>query len=72
MLEIECEKECKIILNGEEMQQVNEFNCQGSVLAKRGDAVRETRERSLQGRKVAGLLGHIMNDRSGSMEVKRD
>ncbi len=32
----------------------------------------ETRERALQGRKVVGSLGHIMNGRSVSMEVKRD
>ncbi len=32
----------------------------------------ETRERALQGRKVVGSLGYIMNGRSVSMEVKRD
>ncbi len=32
----------------------------------------ETRERALQGRKVLGSLGCIMNGKSVSMEVKRD
>ncbi len=30
-VEIECEKECKIILNSEEMKEVNEFKYLGSV-----------------------------------------
>ncbi len=44
----------------------------GSVMCKDGSTKAETRERALQGRKVVGSLGHIMNDRSVSMEVKRD
>ncbi len=32
----------------------------------------EIRERALQGRRVAGSLGQIMNGRNVSMEVKRD
>ncbi len=55
---IECEKECKIILNGEEME-VNEFKYLGSVMCKRGGTAGETRERALQGRKVVGSLGRI-------------
>ncbi len=51
---IECEKECKIILNGEEMKEVNEYL--GSVMCKHGGAG-ETREGALQGRRVAGSLG---------------
>ncbi len=31
---IECENECKIILNGEEMEEVNEFKYLGSVMCK--------------------------------------
>ncbi len=70
---IECEKESKIILNGEEMEEVNEFKYLGSVMCKHGGTEREeTRERALQGRKVVGSLGQIMNGRSVSMEVKRD
>ncbi len=54
---IECEKECKIILNGEEMEEVNEFKYLGSVMCKHGgtrSTEGETRERALQGRKVVG------------------
>ncbi len=69
---IECEKECKIILNGEEMEEVNEFKYLGSVMCKHGGMEGEIRERALQGRRVAGSLGRIMNGRRVSMEVKRD
>ncbi len=68
---IECQKECKIILNGEEMEEVNEFKYLGSVMCKLG-GTGETRERGLQGRKVVGSLGLIMNGRNVSIEVKRD
>ncbi len=64
---IECEKECKIILNGEEMVEVNEFKYLGSVMCKHGGTEGETRERSLRGRKVVGSLGRIMNGRSVSI-----
>ncbi len=57
-------------LNGEEME-VNEFKYLGSVMCKHG-GTGETRERALQGRRVAGTLGRIMNVRSVSVEVKRD
>ncbi len=69
---IEFDKECKIILNGEEMVEVNEFKYHGSVMCKHGGTEGETRQRSLQRRKVAGSFGHIMNGRSVSMEVKRE
>ncbi len=69
---IECEKECKIILNGEEMEEVNEFQYLGSVICQHGSTEGETRERALQERKVVGSLGRIMNGRSVSMEVKRN
>ncbi len=68
---IECEKEWKIILNGEKME-VNEFKYLGSFMCKHGGMEGETRERALQGRRVPGSLGRIMNGRSVSMEVKRD
>ncbi len=45
----ECEQECKIILNGEEMEEVNEFNYLGSVMCKHGGTEGETRERALLG-----------------------
>ncbi len=40
-------------------------------MCKHGGTEGETRERALQGRKVAGSLGRIMKGRSVSMEVKR-
>ncbi len=69
---IECEKECKIILNGEKVEEANKFKYLGAVMCKHGGAEGERRERALQGREVVGSLGRIMNDRSVSMEVKRD
>ncbi len=62
---IECEKECKIILNGEEMEEVNEFKYLGSFMCKHGGTEGETREGALQGRKVVGSFGRIMKGRSG-------
>ncbi len=53
---IECEKECKIILNGEEMEEVNEFKYPGSVVCKHDGTEGETRERALQGSKVVGKM----------------
>ncbi len=41
-------------------------------MCKHGGTEGETRERALQGRKVVGSLGRIMNGRSVSMEVNRD
>ncbi len=64
---IKCEKECKITLNGEEMEEVKEFKYLGSVMCKHGGTEGETRERVLQGRKVAGSLGRIIKSRSVSM-----
>ncbi len=69
---VECEKECKIILNGEAIEEVNEFKYLGSIMCKHGGTERETKERALQRRKVVGSLGRIMKGRSVSMEVKRD
>ncbi len=54
------------------MEEVNEFKYLGPVMCKHGGTEGGTRERSLQGRKVVGSLGRIMNGRSVSLEVKRD
>ncbi len=56
-MEIECEKECKIILNGEEMEEVNEFKYHESVMCKHGGMEGEVSERALQGRRVVESLG---------------
>ncbi len=39
---IECEKECKITFNGEEMEEVNEFKYLGPVMCKHGGTEGET------------------------------
>ncbi len=59
-------------MNGEEIEEVNEFEYLGSVMCKQGGTEGETRERALQERKVVGSLGRIMNGISVSIEVKRD
>ncbi len=41
---IECEKESKIILNGEEMEEVNEFKCLGSVMCRLSTVVQKERQ----------------------------
>ncbi len=71
-VEIECEKECKIILNGEEMEEVNEFKYLGSVMGKHGDTEGETRERALQGRKVLACVESLVqrgHGRGGGMQL---
>ncbi len=54
------------------MEEVNKFKYLGSVMCKHDGTEEETREKALQGRKVVGSLGRIMNGRSVSMEIKRD
>ena len=70
-IRVECPKECKIRLNGEQMEEVQEFKYLGSILCKHGSMDGETRERAVQGRKVVGSLGRIMKGRTVSMEVKK-
>ncbi len=53
---IECEKECKIILNGEEMEEVNEFKYLGSVMCKHSGTEGEARERAFNARKKGGRV----------------
>ncbi len=71
-MEIVCVKECKITLNGEEIEEINEFKYFASVMCKHGGTEGETRERALQERSVVRYLGRIMNGRSVSMGIKRD
>ncbi len=51
---IECEKECKIILNGEKMEEVNEFKYLGSAMCRHGGTEGEIRGRALQSFQHAG------------------
>ena len=68
---VECPKELDIRLNGEIMEEVDEFKYLGSILCKYGSMEGETRERAVQGRKVVGSLGRMMKERTVSMEVKK-
>ena len=69
---VECPKECKIELNGEQMEEVQEFKYLGTTLCKHGSAEGETRERAIQGRKVIGSLERVMKGRTVSMEIKKE
>ncbi len=69
---IECEKECKVTLNGEVMEEASEFMYLGTVMCKHGRTEGETRERALQGNNLVGSLEHIMKGKSVSMVEKRD
>ncbi len=53
----ECEKECKIILIGEEIEEVKEFMYLGSVMCKHGGTEGETGGKALQGKKGGGVFG---------------
>ncbi len=54
------------------MEEFNGFKFLGSVLCKHAGTEGEIREKALQGRRVIGTLGRIMNGSCVSMEVKRD
>ncbi len=59
-------------MNGVEMEEVKELKYLVSVMCKYGGTEGEIGERALQGRRLAGSLGPIMNGRSVGMKVKRD
>lgn len=70
-LKVECPKECNIKLNGERMEEVNEFKYLGSILCKHGSMEGETRERAVQGKKMIGFLELMMKVRTVDMKVKK-
>ncbi len=70
-MEIECEKEGKIILNGGKIKEVNEFKYLGSLMCKHG-GTDGAKRRGTARNKGGRSLRLIMNGRSVSMEVKRD
>ncbi len=53
----ENQRQCKIRMNGQIMEEVNECIYLGSILCKYGSMEGEIRERAIQGRKVIGSLG---------------
>jgi len=61
-MRVESQKQCKIMMNGQIMEEVNEFKYRGSVLWKYGSMEGEIRERALQGRKVVVSLGRMMRE----------
>ncbi|WP_435325976.1 hypothetical protein, partial [Klebsiella pneumoniae] len=68
---LETPKELDVRLNGEKMEEVDEFKYLGSVFCKDGSMDGETRERAIQGRKVIGTLGRMMKERTVSNDVKK-
>ncbi len=62
---------CRIMLGSEEMEEVNEFKCLGTVLCEHGGMEGEIRERVMKGRSVVGSLAVVMKGRNVAMEVKR-
>ena len=64
-MRIEEPKILDISLNGEKMEEVDEFKYLGSVFCKDGSLEGETRERAVQGRKVVGSLGRMMREEDG-------
>ncbi len=54
------------------MKKNKEKNEKDTEKGKHGGTEGEIKERTLQGRRVVGSLGRIMNGRRVSMEVKRD
>ncbi len=61
--------QCKIWMNGQIMEEVNEFKYLGSIFCKYGSTEREIRERAIQDRKVIGSLRRVMRERTVSREV---
>ncbi len=55
----ENQRQSKIRMNGQIMEEVNEFKYLGSILCKYGSIEGEIRERAIQGRKVIGSLGRV-------------
>ena len=70
-MRVESQKQCKIMMNEQIMEEVNEFKYLGSVLCKYGSMEGEIRERALQGRKGVRSLGRMMRERRVSKEVKK-
>ena len=62
---------CNILMNGERLEEVEEFKYLGSVMSKYGGMDEEIRERVVKGRQAMGTLNAIMKNRRVSMEVKK-
>lgn len=62
-----CQKNCVIMLNGQIMEEINEFEYLGSTLYEHGR--RDTRV--LQETEVLGSLSHMMKEDSKCEDIKR-
>ncbi len=62
---------CKIWLEKERMEEVNEFKYLGAVLCKHGSMEGERWERTVKGKQVMGTLERVMKGRNVSMAVKK-
>ncbi len=67
----ENQRQCKIRMNGQIMEEINEFKYLGFIFCKYGSMEGERRERAIQGRKVIGSLGCVIRERTVSREVKK-
>ncbi len=65
------QRQCKIRMNGQIMEEVNEFKYLGFFFYKYGSMEGEIRERAIHDRKVIGSLGCGMRERTVSREVKK-
>ncbi len=67
----ENQRQCKVRMNGQILEEVNEFKYLGSIFCKYGSMEGEIRERVIQGRKVIGFLRCMMRERTVSRKVKK-
>ncbi len=67
----ENQRQCKIRMNGQKMEEVNEFKYLGSIFCEYESMEGEIRERAIQGRKVTGSLRRVMRERTVCKEVKK-
>ena len=65
------EEVCNILLNGESLEEVEEFKYLGSVISKYGGMDEEIKERTVKGRQAIGTLNTVIKNRKVSMEVKK-
>ncbi len=67
----ENQRQCKIRMNEQTMEEVNEFKYLISVFCEYLSMEGEIRERAIQGGKVTGSLGRVMRERTVSREVEK-
>ncbi len=63
---------CKIWLQKEKMEEVNEFKYLETILCKHGSMEGEIRKRTVKSRQVTGALERVMKGRNVSMAIKKE